>query len=187
MVNNAIKLAIEAGWYVFGEEHWVLGFGKHPGEKPERPEQEELFVNAFAERDTLLDNADLWMLIAPGLDDTKKCAVSDFTFFNGGPNLSIVAAFALYDGAIYYWDENARESLILQGGPNGVWFASEKSGALFVDGTASDKGSSQMKQAIRFLSVSEGRAVLRKLQEQNFPLPETWDTAGKVIQFMERL
>ncbi|TSC68968.1 MAG: hypothetical protein G01um101466_250 [Parcubacteria group bacterium Gr01-1014_66] len=189
LVNHAIAAAIQAGKNAFGID-LVFGFGRHPGEKPERPEDEEFFKYAFEKRAEMFRDPNLSMLEAPKeLNDTKKIAISDFVILNGGPNSSIIAAYCRKAETIYYWDAHGRKALIDQGVPGGKWFVAEPAmqGAWFIDGTAGDRGAQQMECAFHFLSTQAGKLARRALQEKHFPFPDTWDTASRIIQFLEGL
>jgi len=175
LVNNTIlSVVCTAGPRVLGDTHFVLGFRKHPGEKPETPEEVEVFERALAKRTKLLEK--VWML-----DDectlSEAIASAGITIFHGGPNESIVGAYARKPIA-YYYDAGVRRYL-LNNGFGDSWFVPELGGAYKIDEPY------EVEKCIRTLIYVDGRRALRALQEENFPLPETWDTAPLIVDFLE--
>lgn len=185
-VNRTLDLALEASIRVLGKDRLVFGFGQHPGERAEKPEEQVGFERAIAERAEILSrHPDVYMLEAPGFTNSHKIGASDVAIMNGAPNESLGVAFSRRKG-IYYWDEPiAKPWLELQAVPGGKWFVAEAGGLLKVDGTV--EASSRMEAALRSLLTEAGSAALRASQERNFPLPATWDTAPAIVDFLERL
>ena len=105
-------------------------------------------------------------------------------FCGGGPTEAIIAAYARMT-AIYIWDKETEASLKGQGIASGTWFPAEKGGVYKVD-MAHPEGPS-LKDAIVHLSTPEGVAALRATQEQNFKVPDDWNTAAKVVPFLEEI
>lgn len=177
LVNNTILSVVRtAGLGLLGEKHLVLGFRKHPGEKPETPEEEEIFERAFVKRTKLLER--VWMLEGE-CTLPEAIASADITIFHGGPNESIVGAYARQPIA-YYYDAGVRRYLI-NNGFGDTWFVPEVGGAFKIDEPNDVEG------CIRTLLTSEGREELRTVQEEHFPLPETWDTAPLIVGFLETI
>lgn len=60
-------------------------------------------------------------------------------------------------------------------------FVPKRNGVAFIDGI------NRMQSVIEQLLSRDGTYELRRAQEQNFPLPETWNTTPRVIDLLELL
>jgi hypothetical protein len=186
IVNRVLRLMREAG--IGDSDEPILGFKDHPGEEPKRPGENaskkekdvfgtryEKYIDAKEERDQILSGAAMF--------DSGKATLPqiirgvDLTIFTGGSTDSIIAAYARLPIA-YFTDEEVVADYNLQVGRPGSWFVAELGGAYvfrpdnFVGG-------------IQVLRTHEGRAALREMQKQNFPLPGDWDTASRIVRFLE--
>jgi len=177
VVNAMLRGTIETCREIFGDK-FVLGFAPHPGEKPESPEEEVPFAAAVAERQQLLKGLALADVVK--IRNPQRYALADLVVMSGGPNETISGAYARNDRMAYYRDENTIAALAASGVGGGKWFVAELGGAYAF-------GSESFREAIRFVTSPEGRVHIRAQQEKNFPLPETWDTAPAIVDFLEEV
>jgi len=173
--NMVLELICEAGLVVFGGS-FVLAFSAHPGEKPEDSTEEEIFQQMIIRRKELLGR--VWTLDVGlhSLSELQKAC--DITVFAGASTLSIAGAYNR-QRMVYLDNEAVRERIQTQILGDGTWFVAELGGALKVDGPE------QIREAFCSLMTTEGRALLRAMQETNFPFPETWGTEGNILDFLE--
>lgn len=189
--DNALLEIIVNGWRrlrlfenyqtAFNWDRLVLVFKRHSGEKGAL--QKEAFkkkaVEAFAWRDEFLK--DVWQMeLDPSWSVPELIRASMVTVFDGSRTDSIAAAYARTGSSLYYYDEVSIQNIANQGGP-GHFFVSTLGGALEVEGLA------QFEAGLDLLLTPEGRKWLRVSQEKNFPLPDDWDTAPKIVRYLERL
>jgi len=175
VVNAMLRCAITAGRELFGHR-FVLGFAPHPGERAEKQEDEEMFAQAFAERAKMregLREADVSKISNP-----QRYAVADLVITTGGPTETLAAAYARNTNVVYYRDAAVVMFLVESGVQEGKWFVPDYGGAYLV-------GPETFLDGVRFAMSPEGKAYLLKQQEENFPLPETWDTAPAIVDVLE--
>lgn len=166
--NRILRVIAEAGQVLLGDR-FVLCFKNHPGEPND--------LVAFAERTAILEGH--WVLAAwNGLTLPEIVKSVDVPIFTSGATDSIVAAYARLP-ALYYTDELVREYRVSIGSPEGRWFVADLGGVMTINGP------SMAEAAIRRFLSPEGKQYLRKKQETNFPLPESWDSAPRIIEFVE--
>lgn len=175
-VNAMLREAVSAGLSAIGSDHFVVGFRKHPGEKAEKPEEEEFFRKAFAEREEILKG--LTQVNTDGLTNPQLVGASDITVFTGGPTESIVRAYRR-GRMLYYTDDSNREAMRLQGN-DGKWFVAEL-------GAAHQVEAGEMAEGMRMLLDADGARAIRAKQEEYFPLPDTFDTAPVIVDYIEEL
>lgn len=106
--------------------------------------------------------------------------VAEFSVFTGGATDSIVATFARKPG-IFWNTAEVRERNMKQGISDGEWFVPRLKGLL----DARDEDTFEFLCDV--IVGQEGKILLRSEQEKNFPLPETWDTAPLLVQYLERV
>jgi len=177
VVNAMLRCAIDAGKALFGHR-FVLGFASHPGEKPENPEEEEMFAQAFADRVQIREGvreADVSRLTNP-----QRYAIADLSVISGGPTESIVAAYARNTRMAYYRDENTTAFLAASGVEGGKWFVAELKAAMLIE-------PHNYMGRIQFLMSDVGQKLIRAQQEEHFPLPEIWDTAPVIVDLLEKV
>lgn len=175
VVNAMLRGVVETCTEIFSER-FVLGFVPHPGERAESPDEEVPFAAAMAERQQLLDG--LFLADVAKFTNPQRYAIADLVVASGGPNETISAAYARNDRVAYYKDENTITALAASGAEGGKWFVPEFGGAYGF-------GPESFREAIGLVTSPEGRARTRAQQEKNFPLPETWDTAPLIVDFLE--
>lgn len=171
LTNTLLRHSIVAGKELLGER-FLLGFAPHPGERAEKPEDEEMFARAFAERDILLKGlrrADMSPFTNP-----ERYAIADLVITTGGPTETVSASYARNTNIMYYRDEAVTKLLAESGVQDGKWFVPDYGGAHLV-------GPGNFLAGMRFAMSAEGKEYLRIKQEENFPLPETWDTATAIV------
>ncbi len=169
--NQVLYAMVSAGKSIFGER-FVLAFKRHPGERDVNDPE------AFEERDEILQGVcevDIGRFSIPQL-----IGASDITVFAGGNTDSITAAYARMP-CVYYYTDEVVGSLRNHGVSRGRWFVAEEGGVL------KSESLREFKQCLVALSSSLGREKLQKTQEENFPLPEDWDTGPKIVSFLERI
>lgn len=176
ITNALLRHGIAVGRALAGSS-FMLGFGKHPGERPEKAEEEEIFARAFAEREQLLQ--DVPYADMGGLTNPERYAIADLVITTGGPTETIAAAYARMTHVVYYRDNAVREFLAESGIENGDWFVPDYGGCHLA-------GPGSFLHIVRFAMSEEGKEYIRQRQEENFPLPETWDTAPAIVDFLEK-
>jgi len=176
--NIVLAAVITEASKVVRPENFILGFKKHPGEKPEAPEEEHLFKMAHTVRDEFLKNVALLEIETYTLAELLSAA--DVVISYTAATESIVAAYARLN-LVYFYNENVRNYLKRLGIKTGEWFVAEHGGAYKIE------GSSQIANAIQTLLSSGGQKSLHAEQERHFPIPKTWDTAPEYIRFAEKL
>ena len=178
VVNVAIRGSVDAGKQTLGE-NFVFHFRRHPGEVPNKnkPGDEERFSKLFEERKPLLEGL---TILEPGdSNNPQLIRAADITIFpGGGPTESIVAAYARIP-TLFCWNDLVAQGLRDIGIQSGKWFVAELGGSLKV--TNSD----ELASGINSLLKGDGCERLKKMQEKNFPLPKTWDTAPRVVELLE--
>ncbi|TSC64200.1 MAG: hypothetical protein G01um1014106_226, partial [Parcubacteria group bacterium Gr01-1014_106] len=162
---------------------FVLGFRGHPGERPESSEEKELYADALQRRSDILADVPQIDARAQGFENPHYIGAAHLTAFAGGPNESFTAAWARCLG-VYVYDKYSRIVLTEQGAADGKWYVAEKQGLHVVD-AGSGEAVERMIEAFRTLQSSEGAAELHRMQEENFPLPRTWDTVGEDLEVIE--
>lgn len=176
IVNSMLRLTIETGTALLGNR-FVLGFAPHPGEKPEKPEDEGLFNQAFAERAELLKGVNQTNI--RDLSNPERYAVAGLIVTSGGPNETIAGAYARNDQMLYYFDENVAAWMAEAGYEDGRWFVAEL-------GAMQKVGPGSFADGFHSL-FTDGRARIRAMQKKHFPVPETWDTAPAIVDFLEEV
>ena len=96
----------------------------------------------------------------------------------GGPTETLAAAYARNTNVVYYRDAAVVMFLVESGVQEGKWFVPDYGGAYLV-------GPETFLDGVRFAMSPEGKAYLLKQQEENFPLPATWDTAPAIVDVLE--
>lgn len=177
MTNVLLQLSIAAGRELVGADRLVIGFAPHPGEKPEKPEEEEMFAEAFAERETLL--AELSLADMKSFTNPERYTIADLVVTTGGPTETITAAYARNPHVVYYRDDAIRAFLAESGVEGGNWFVPDYGGAHLA-------GPDNFLEVVRFAITEEGKRYLLQKQEGNFPPPDTWDTAPAIVDFLEK-
>ncbi|OGF83305.1 hypothetical protein A3B18_01500 [Candidatus Giovannonibacteria bacterium RIFCSPLOWO2_01_FULL_46_13] len=180
LVNTLLKNVLATGRAILGS-NLVLGFRGHPGEKPDPKKKgdQEKYEQLWAERKQLLEGVS--MLESGDANNAQLVRAADIPVFpGGGPTESIVAAYARMS-AIYYHDEEVAKGLRALGMLDGKWFVAERGGVYKASGPE-DVG-----VGIRYLLTEEGRKIQREKQEDNFPLPVTWNTAPIFAGVIEAL
>ncbi len=177
VVNAMLRSVIQVGREILGDR-FALGFVRHPGERPESPKEETPFAEAMEERQHLLEGltrVDLYDVTNP-----QRYAVADRIVYSVGPNESIAGAFARNDRMVYYRDENTIAALAASGSEGGKWFVAELGASYVITPQTYREG-------LRFFFGPDGPASVRAKQEEHFPLPETWDTAPAIVDFLEEI
>lgn len=175
-VNKILRLVIEAGKKALGDR-LVFAFRGHPGEKAEKEADKQLFQQMFAEREIMLK--EVTHLQNADFNNAQLIAASDLTIYTGGMTDSINSAYARL-ASIQWYDDETRASLQKQGILSGKWFVGE------LDGARQVTSPGEMTDAIKTLLTPQGQEELHRHQEQNFPLPVTWDTAPEIVRFLEK-
>lgn len=178
MDNIVLSAVVTEARAVIKPEIMVLGFKKHPGEKPESAEEENIFKMAHAVRNEILKSVSLVDIEDYSLSELISAA--DIIISYTAATESIIAAYARLN-TIYFYNDTVRNYLKRLGLKTGEWFVAEQGGAYKIE------GSSQIAGAIKTLLSPDGQKALRAEQERHFPIPETWDTAPKYINFAESL
>ena len=180
-----------------------LAFRPHPGEEPREPlplptdasedlkvihrreakryrEEKEHYDRALSRRRDLLaevPTVDVDGVIARGeASFSEIAAAANVPVFTGGATDSIIAAYARV-AAIYYDYPEAAENLRRQcliG--DGRWFVPE------LGGSYRASSSDELRDAAE--RILAGAGELRQSQEQNFPIPATWDSASAALDFI---
>lgn len=177
LTNTLLRHSVAAGKELLGDR-FLFGFAPHPGERAEKPEEEEMFAKAFAERDALLKG--LRRVDMSPFTNPERYAIADLVITTGGPTETISAAYARNTNVVYYRDELAMNVLAESGTQDGKWFVPEYDGAHLV-------GPNDFLAGVRFAMSAAGKEYLRTEQEKNFPLPETWDTAPMIVDLLEKV
>ena len=171
--RNSNSLTCDSGLAVietlFGER-FVLAFKVHPGE--------EVCELLLRKRADILKNATL--LDVDGYTSPELATFSDLAYFTGGSTDTIVSAFARRKNVIYYTDEMVRNDN-LKMGIVGKWWVTRLHGVHEIDGPE------EFTARTLYALNASGKAYLAANQEKSFPLPETWDTAPLVIEYLERV
>lgn len=158
--------------------NFVLGFKKHPGEKPESPEEKPLFTRSHETRSNILK--DEWTVDIKNYSLSELLPAADILISYTAATESIVAAYARLNVA-YFYNEKVRYYLRRLGIKSGEWFVAELGGAYKIEDTEHIAG------AIKALISPAGQKALRKEQEKHFPLPKTWNTAPKYLEFLKNI
>lgn len=177
MTNILLQHSIAAGRGLIGVDQMVIGFTPHPGERPEKPEEEEIFAEAFVERGKLL--AGLSLADMKPFTNPERYAIAHLVVTTGGPTETISAAYARNTNVVYYRDDAVTAFLAESGVKDGKWFVPDYGGAHLV-------GPDGFLDGVRFAMSNEGKEYILRKQEENFPLPETWDTAPAIVDFLEK-
>ncbi|MEK7098961.1 MAG: hypothetical protein AAB916_00395 [Patescibacteria group bacterium] len=177
LTNTILRYSIAASKEIIGDD-FLLGFSPHPGERPERPEDEALFAQAFAERKAMLEG--IRMVGMQPFSNPERYAIADLVITTGGPNETITAAYARNPKVVYYRDDAVKAFLAESGVEGGNWFVPDYGGAHLV-------GPDDFAEGVRFAMSAEGKAHRLYQQEENFPLPDTWDTAPAIVDFLEKI
>lgn len=181
MINGVINAIRDASVDILSD-NLIFHFGKHPGERAEKPEEQQLYADAFAERDALLRERNMWLLANTNLTGSQRVGLADVSVFaGGGPTQSITGAYARRPTA--YWDVGSKQIIGTQITGASTWFVAELGGMHVIDNADPEK----VREALRFLLSPEGQAQLRTRQEAAFPLPEQWECREKIIDLVERL
>lgn len=177
MTNIPLGRSIAAGRQLAGENRLVVGFAPHPGERIEKPEDEPVFTESLAERQKLL--AGLSLADMKPFTNPERYAIADLVIATGGPNETITAAYARNPNVVYYRDDAVRAFLAESGMEGGNWFVPDYGGCHLA-------GPDDFMDVVRFAMSPEGKKHILQKQEENFPLPATWDTAPAVVDFLEK-
>lgn len=176
--NIVLSSVVTEAGKVVPSENLVLGFKKHPGEKPESPEEESVFKIAHKARDEIFKN--VFLLDIENYSLAELISAADIIISYTAATESIIAAYARLN-AVYFYNENVRNYLKRLGIKTGEWFVAEQGGAYKIEGF------SQISEAIKVLLSPSGQRKLYQEQKRHFPIPETWETAQKYISFAENL
>ncbi len=153
----------------------LLAISQHPGEKATKPEDEEKFQKAFAERKEILKG--VW-LFDSGWKGSKLAGAVDVLFSGSASNITIASAYARVP-QVWLNDKGVRERMRAQTGKE-TWFVPALGGALVSFG-------GDLKKVINTALSEGGRTYLLNKQEQNFPLPDDWHTEKKIVDFLEKI
>lgn len=171
--NMVLAMLIHALENKFGS---VIGFSQHPGEKAIKPEDEERFASALKAREEMLKQC--WHL-AKNWKGVEIGAAADVMIYAGGTHASIAGTYARVPG-VYLNIPEVRERMVKQTGKD-TWFVAELGGCY----KASDVDS--LAATIKLASSDEGKAYLLAMQEAAFPIPDDWNMAAKIIDYVEQL
>lgn len=125
VVNSMLSATISVEKEMFGEK-FVLAFRKHGGEKAEKPEDQERYERAWAERTKLL--SDVWMIGGSSTSNPEWYALADMSVVSGGPTDTIVGAYARM-GMVYYMNDDSKKMMKKSGSVDGTWWVAEYGGA----------------------------------------------------------
>ena len=170
--NRVLEIVVKA----ISDMGLTLAFGKHPGEKAEKEEDETVFEKLLQERRRTL--SDVWTATTDGMKGAQIAGAADIMIYASGTNISIAGAYARVP-AIYLDDEGVRSRMRAQSG-SPEWFVAELEGCLVAHDIY------ELRSRIGLLSTVEGQQYCRLMQERSFPLPEDWHTENKIIQFLEQ-
>lgn len=177
LTNTLLRHSVAAGKDLIGNR-FLLGFAPHPGEKPEKPEEEEVFAKAFLERQQVFEG--LRLVDMKPFTNPERYAIADLVITTGGPTETIAAAYARNTNVVYYRDADVMSFLAESGAQDGKWFVPDYGGAHLA-------GPENFLESVRFAMSVDGKEYLRTKQEENFPLPETWDTAPAIVDLLEEV
>lgn len=176
--TEILRCVRDAGVKIFGDDRLVLGFAEHPGEKKQMEKDHVNSALVYAKRADILKG--VRTLDRGTLSNAQMVALAHLTVFSGGPNESWIGAYARSCIA-YFYNDDVRALLRGQGEEGGSWPVAELGGAYIINGPE------EMESAIKHLFTEAGRNELRVAQEKAFPLPETWNTAPKIVKFLEKV
>lgn len=179
-INKVLRSIRDAAFALFGDRV-VLSFGKHPGERAEKNEEQELYARAYEDRERALSEKGLWTIDSK-LSNAQRVGVADLTVFSGGgPTQSITGAYARKTTA--YWMQDAPGIMKDQIGGTSSWFVADLGGTYPLMSADPER----LQKDLQILFSAEGQAALHAKQVEQFPLPEQWDCRRKILAFLETL
>jgi hypothetical protein len=172
--NEVLEAVVEACHLALGDS-FVLAFRRHPGEGQVND------PDAFARREEILHG--IWMI--SGTDDPditmgELVGASDLTVFANRNTDAIVAAYARVP-EIFYYTSVLRERNKALGSKDGSWSIVEDGGVWKTDG----KEELRVAVAAFLDDDSPERRMLLESQCANYPVPKDWDTAPKIVRYLE--
>ncbi len=179
-MNHAIEVIGEAARKAFGDQ-LVFVFDKHPGEKATKPEETARYEKAFADREALLRDANMALLVNnPVLKGPELTGLADVTVFAGaGPTESITGAMANRRTA--FWNMRLQNGVYQPIPREEQWLVLSQGGSIPLD---RDNVSAIASTLRALTNDTSAQNVLLEGQKKNFPVPTEWDFRQQILDMI---